>query len=410
MSTNWTRGPVCGVDNCRSRLYRWLDGRKICQYGHVREDDVEINDEEDDNFIVTRRLNIPSQQPRISVAGSKKKHGEEGRLLFVRCVQFILRKQTDICIELFNIEDVHDFHQIVKYNWIRYLQKCGPQPKLNITIPLIYLSCMSLQIPVYLYDFYDLIMLNKMPYMNTVGQLPQDMRDELPTFYFRVMEADSVPDKGELYRHTVSLNKILSISVELNYSNLVFKLLRGLTLPLQIQGLINELIDVFAVDLRPDSASHSFHLPDYKVFCILILSIELFFYKNQNLCQSWFNVINERPRLRLQSDIEPNDVLFWDNAQIQDYLKLMSKFVLDPTLQSDKDIGKNRLLDLFQPNFEDVEVNLYKKYQDTLIERKIHWNELHGFIVNEISSEVGIAATDLELFYKKFLRQQRVSS
>lgn len=62
MST-FIRGPICGTDNCPSRLWRIIDGRRTCQYGHVMEGDVEFNDDEDDlnglgAGVITRRLNL----------------------------------------------------------------------------------------------------------------------------------------------------------------------------------------------------------------------------------------------------------------------------------------------------------------------------------------------------------------
>lgn len=63
------RGPVCGTDNCPSRLWRIIDGRRTCRYGHVMDGDIEFNNDEDDvggnamagvasSGVVTRRLNL----------------------------------------------------------------------------------------------------------------------------------------------------------------------------------------------------------------------------------------------------------------------------------------------------------------------------------------------------------------
>lgn len=38
----WTTGPICGVDNCRSKHWQVIDGQHVCRNGHVREGDVEI--------------------------------------------------------------------------------------------------------------------------------------------------------------------------------------------------------------------------------------------------------------------------------------------------------------------------------------------------------------------------------
>ena len=77
MST-YIRGPVCGVSNCPSRLWRIIDGRRTCQYGHVMEGDVEFNNEEDEvnAGVVTRRLNLTTSATgnfQSSLSGSRPK-------------------------------------------------------------------------------------------------------------------------------------------------------------------------------------------------------------------------------------------------------------------------------------------------------------------------------------------------
>ena len=137
MST-YIKGPICGVDNCRSRLWRIIDGRRTCQYGHVMEGDVEFNDDEDDvnaMGVVTRRLNLTtnatgnfqsslslSQSQRSTLGSNKteKIYGKDGRLLFIKCFQYILRKQTEWLIEKENFPN--SYSDLVKLIWTMHLK------------------------------------------------------------------------------------------------------------------------------------------------------------------------------------------------------------------------------------------------------------------------------------------------
>lgn len=94
----WFKGPRCGVDNCRTRLWRSIDGRQVCRYGHVKEGDLEIGEDEDDFFSSQgRRLVIPSQdlsQRAATDDGTPKVlFGSEGTALFMQCFQYLLRRQ-----------------------------------------------------------------------------------------------------------------------------------------------------------------------------------------------------------------------------------------------------------------------------------------------------------------------------
>ncbi|CAH2356011.1 RNA polymerase I-specific transcription initiation factor Rrn7p [[Candida] railenensis] len=140
MSQSWVRGPICGVDNCTSRLYRSADGLKICQYGHVMEGNIEINDDQDDNYIQTKRLNINltglggdfsnSQTQRANILGgtnkNKKLYGKAAKELYLQCIQILLQKQLKIVIKLclesveFDIES--EIEPLVKLYWLRTLK------------------------------------------------------------------------------------------------------------------------------------------------------------------------------------------------------------------------------------------------------------------------------------------------
>lgn len=109
MST-YIRGPVCGVDNCPSRLWRVINGRRTCQYGHVMEGDVEFNDDDDNVNVMstmTRRMNLTTNavgsfQSNLSMSqlqeSQTSKHQSKKLALWAGC-KFIIFKGVPTHLE-----------------------------------------------------------------------------------------------------------------------------------------------------------------------------------------------------------------------------------------------------------------------------------------------------------------------
>ena len=135
MST-YIRGPVCGTDNCPSRLWRIIAGRRTCQYGHVMEGDIEFNNEEEDaasTGVTTRRLNLTTNasgsfqsslnlsQMSLSQKATKvqKAYGREARKLFLKSFQYILRRQCQWLQK--EKQFPTEYPHVVKCIWLQYL-------------------------------------------------------------------------------------------------------------------------------------------------------------------------------------------------------------------------------------------------------------------------------------------------
>jgi RNA polymerase I-specific transcription initiation factor RRN7 len=235
MSQSWVRGPVCGVDNCTSRLYRSVDGLKVCQYGHVMEGNIEINDDQDDNFVQTKRLNINLTglggdflNPQLRGASqllrapeTQKLYGAAAREMYLQCVQCVLEGQTQTVVRLF-LGLAHavaaELITTVKLYWVQTLESClVPKPKrgrdaeldladpyvhLPVTIDLvavIYLALLTLRLPVYLHSLYSAIRVNRVPYMKCIHLVPRRLLDRLPPSYIHLLEPQKLPQSNELY-------------------------------------------------------------------------------------------------------------------------------------------------------------------------------------------------------------------
>ncbi|KAK9241394.1 hypothetical protein V1525DRAFT_335168 [Lipomyces kononenkoae] len=123
MGVEWRWGPVCGINNCRSRLWHTVEGLQYCQFGHQNEGAVEFA-EDDDDFQFTQGRTVrtkagPSQntkEPRIY-------YGRQGYTLFLKCYQLVLRSQVAWLVKNKNAPPT--LETIVKALWILYLEARG---------------------------------------------------------------------------------------------------------------------------------------------------------------------------------------------------------------------------------------------------------------------------------------------
>lgn len=273
MST-FIRGPVCGVDNCPSRLWRIIAGRRTCQYGHVMEGDIEFNNDDDDagGAIITRRLNLTTNalgsfQSSLNLSQldgsdnisqgsrkSKKIYGIEADIIYIKSFQYILKKQCTFLIESEHLPT--NLQNIVKLIWINYLnfldknknvsnnlqsgqitdtdldheipdtqdssnysqnnQKKYKKLGLHLTtmIAVLYLSCVHMKIPFYLCDFIRIIAAANFPYLKASSDLPKIWRDKLPNYYLLELQSNKLPS------HLQIMKKIYSIHNELRFDKL----------------------------------------------------------------------------------------------------------------------------------------------------------------------------------------------
>ncbi|AET40423.1 Rrn7p Ecym_6015 [Eremothecium cymbalariae DBVPG len=264
MST-YIKGPVCGTDNCRSRLWRIIDGRRTCQYGHVMEGDVEYNDDEDDATamgIITRRLNLSTNaignfQTSLSLTksqtqsqiqeASQKLYGSAGKTLFLKCFQHILKLQCKWLIETHKFPP--EFESTVKIIWMLYLKSIsshkssldqheerspendhdnasiineevhdspiGRTGRLGLSmvssIAIIYLASVHMGLPSFPNDILQWICSMNMPYFGSSRYIPSVWHKQLPNYYLQVLEGGTPPRNAQLY------HKISSISREINF-------------------------------------------------------------------------------------------------------------------------------------------------------------------------------------------------
>lgn len=248
--TLWVRGPICGVDNCRSRLYRSTDGHKVCQYGHVMEGQIEINDDQDDNFTVTRRLDIQltgiggdfsqnSSSRGVQESQTQERltklYGMAGRRHYLKVLQVVLKKQVEIvCSQLIKLdpESTKQVESQVKLYWMRLVSRywsihddkptatqtqttqatqdgehsniSASSEKINAptvldSTAIVYLVLLEQNhTPVYVTNFLHWIKLNQIPFIKTLYLVPPSLLGPLPQHYYILLQPPTLPIQNEL--------------------------------------------------------------------------------------------------------------------------------------------------------------------------------------------------------------------
>lgn len=306
----WIRGPICGVGNCRSRLWTSNAGHQMCQYGHVMEGDIEMNDEAEDNFTVTRRLNIQisetgtaiglqSQQASLHLSIGRRVYGKNARTVYLHCLQILLKKQIKIFVNNLmpdNVELEKRLLELCKLYWIRLLRANPESIKIPINIDLvslIYLAMIQLNdLPIYTPEILDYIKHNKIPYTKCIHLIPKALLDKLPAGYFHCLEPPRLPSNEEIYeRILVNLRKVAktkasSISINFYFSFIFTVLTDVLIIPNapEMFLMINELLLHVKIthlymnyDPQLTLMKKLVDFPEIKIASIIVFTIKLYF-------------------------------------------------------------------------------------------------------------------------------------
>ncbi|EDO16351.1 hypothetical protein Kpol_1059p42 [Vanderwaltozyma polyspora DSM 70294] len=288
MST-FIRGPICGTDNCPSRLWRIIDGRRTCQYGHVMEGDVEYNDDDDvGGGAITRRLNLTTNatgnfqssfnasqmMASQKIEKDKKIYGYEANLLFLKAFQYILRRQCKWLIQEKGFPEY--FKKVVKIIWVKYVlyisendegndhtfsdderdkvnryrySKKSRKPlglHMTSTLAILYIATVHCGLPIFMCDYLNWICSSNLPYFKSSMLLPKVWREKLPNYYIGIFDGGSPPSDGKVYQKVANLCNTIKFSAHFNskfmYPQLLLKLVIENSLPPEFYLITVQLI------------------------------------------------------------------------------------------------------------------------------------------------------------------------
>lgn len=299
-----TKGPVCGVENCRSRRYEeGEDGYLYCQNGHQQAGLV--RGEDDDDYVgaartVTRKRKETEEDDKST---GKIYKGPRAFDLYLKCLQLILRHQLwyltkdrglpteleAVTRDLWSLriaqlgdriashdEESSEFQSQQQVfstmeseddatdNEKGHLRdtrekrnlKLSAAPNLNDCLVLCYLGITTLRLPFTPGDIYAWVADGKLAYRRAIKLLPLAMRDRLPPAYRAVLDPSAPLTHTRFYKTLtdlqISYNRDHGIVWPvLNVPLLLFRYLKELALPLELYDATKRLGELLGYDFAP---------------------------------------------------------------------------------------------------------------------------------------------------------------
>ncbi|KAK9460346.1 uncharacterized protein V1516DRAFT_676383 [Lipomyces oligophaga] len=297
MSIEWRYGAVCGIDNCRSRLWHSVDGLSYCQNGHQRAG-LGFEVAEDDYVSMQGQI---IRRPRVLVEAKDENifYGRRGYKLFLQCYQEIIQVQVRWLIDSKGVSKELD--PIVKGLWLLYLDAQGINRldldleteeeevkrdetelysdaegdisegvatnfadvpvhsdfvsfKLPDSVALCYLGLRILREPLFLCDLYRLVRSSDMPYFRAIHKVEYNLVRHLDLKYIRIFEPNFFPVPGSFQTAVRNVSTLLETKAQLDISTsqipiatLTYKFVRELCLPIEIYEASRRLDELIGI-------------------------------------------------------------------------------------------------------------------------------------------------------------------
>ncbi|KAF8477206.1 hypothetical protein BDZ91DRAFT_672662 [Kalaharituber pfeilii] len=249
--TTFRRLNRCGIDNCKATVYYLQDGQWFCKNGHLREGELDIDEDE---FTAG---NTGARAKKKEEEKEKPAHVLRGRRayeLFLKCIQLILRKQVLVLVHEKGFPE--ELEAVVRDLWALRLQKLLERhksssaeqaddreqyatdeeasgsgttgassyssdyfssdieiesalaqepdytkrrmlkrtrklfqgPGLIVTLAICYLGAAMLRVPVSLGEIYQWMEARELPYTVALQEIPEKMRQLLPGTYRKALQ------------------------------------------------------------------------------------------------------------------------------------------------------------------------------------------------------------------------------
>ncbi|KAF2870713.1 hypothetical protein BDV95DRAFT_574423 [Massariosphaeria phaeospora] len=319
-----TKGPICGIDNCRSRFYEeGDDGYLYCQNGHRKGELLTQPDDED--FNSAKRTRTRAKKPDDEKEQVRQYFkGTQAFDLYLKSLQLILRHQIrslvhdlglpaeleTVVLDLWAIrilpleeklsEKTHDYdsqsqgfdgsddeaeieEEMIRF--ARWERKLKTSPTLMDCLALCYLGIVTLRLPVTPGDLDSWVTDGKIPYMGAIKRVPLSMRDRLPANYHAVLDPNSLLKLNRFYSTLADLQASLQkeygiIWPPLNSPLLRFRYIKELALPLEIYAATDRLAGKLGYDLVANPAGKKRRLrglPEAQLIACLIVCVKIMY-------------------------------------------------------------------------------------------------------------------------------------
>ncbi|KAF2628979.1 hypothetical protein BU25DRAFT_25033 [Macroventuria anomochaeta] len=331
MDSRLEKGPVCGVENCRSRWYEeGEDGYRYCQNGHQQFGLIRAAADDDDFTLATTTRTRKRKDTDDQVKIAKHFSGRQALDLYLKCLQLILRhqvwylvKEKDLPEELelitldlwalriaqfgdriasdkfadsqsqsqvFSTLETDDSETDDARGTLRTPKgrdkKLSGVPNLLDSLALCYLGILTLRLPITPGDIYHWVSEGKLAYRGAIKHLPLPMRDRLPPSYHAILNPNALLKYKRFYAAVtdlqVSFTKDHRIAwAPLNHRLLLFRYLKELALPLEIYDVTIRLSKLLGYDfvLHQDGEKRLGikHLPEAQLVGCLLVCVKVLY-------------------------------------------------------------------------------------------------------------------------------------
>lgn len=265
ITTEWSSGPRCGVNNCRSRLWRTDRGQRICQNGHVRHGDIEMADDEEEFYGGGgRRMTQASQAVAVDDSDTRRLYkGPEARKLLLMAIQIVLREQVRWLMDRQFVSE--EIEPLVKALFAIYSEHAvlaadrgpskGPDghPVVRIRMPstvtICLLACSLMRVPIYGYDFVRWIKYDKFPYLMAHNIVPNEITARMGQGLLLPLVSSEILSTNRIHHESKELIKLFERTARIDFPAiavhpLLYKMVRDLFLPPEIYpGVLQILAD-----------------------------------------------------------------------------------------------------------------------------------------------------------------------
>ncbi|KAF3041939.1 Pol I core factor CF [Didymella heteroderae] len=331
MDSRLEKGPVCGVENCRSRWYEeGEDGFRYCQNGHQQFGLVRAADDDDDFTLATTTRTRKKKDTDDQVKLAKHFSGRQGLDLYLKSLQLILRHQLRFLIKEKALPE--ELELITLELWALRIAQFGDRiasdsrtdsqsqsqvfstletddeetddargtfrtpkgrdkklsrvPNLLDALALCYLGILTLRLPITPGDIYHWVTEEKLAYRGAIKLLPLPMRDRLPPTYHATLNPNALLKYKRFY--AVVTDTQVSFTSDhkikwppLNHHLLVFRYLKELALPLEVYDYTLRLCRLLGYNfvLHQDGNKRLGvrHLPEAQLAGCLIICVRLLY-------------------------------------------------------------------------------------------------------------------------------------
>ncbi|KAF2708672.1 hypothetical protein K504DRAFT_534268 [Pleomassaria siparia CBS 279.74] len=324
MDSDRRKGPICGVENCRSRIYdEGEDGYRYCENGHRKGNLVVGLDE--DNFTTEARVRTRKKKDRSEHEKEFKYFkGQQATDLYLKSLQLILRHQIwflvhdkglpaeleTVVFDLWTLRilqleskisnERHDYDSQSQAfstsesdsDFERHVLKSVRGKKLDSTptlmdcLGLCYLGIVTLRLPITHGDIHRWAMQEEMAYKRAIKYIPPTMKDRLPAHYHASLDPNGVLKLERFHSVVVALQVSFQkehgiIWPRLNHPLLLFRYMKELALPLEVYDATTQLASILEYDFALHTTSKTMlglrNLPEAQLLACLVISVKILY-------------------------------------------------------------------------------------------------------------------------------------